>query len=307
MTRTDLQRKIDSVGLSERTQARHGGLFVPRLQVVGPIDVGVSAQPSLLQERFEAHAAGQDQGHLPSLGLAIPAQPAQERVRRPLSFERDAVLVILEHPVDEDRQFVDCENNRPAAGRQNREYRIASLLPVSGVDPCTQVHPQVCNGQFLYPVAGSCQKICEAGLNLVPRSLCPLRLNADLGDRVRRVAGSLQIDKKIGSISPASVRRRSNSRTKLVLPMRRCAVCKVWVPSRTRSSSASSSISRSKKRSPRPSCSRPYSASLYSQPICWQQHCWEIVAVKCRDGHPTKCRRIDARILAPKLLLRVPQ
>ena len=48
---------------------------------------------------------------------------------------------------------------------------------------------------------------------------------------------------------PSAARRRSSSRTRLVLPIRRCAVSRVWVPSRTRSASASSSISRSKNRS----------------------------------------------------------
>ena len=49
---------------------------------------------------------------------------------------------------------------------------------------------------------------------------------------------------------PSSFSRRSNSRTRLVLPIRRCAVSSVWWPLRTRSVSAASSASRSKKRSP---------------------------------------------------------
>ena len=55
---------------------------------------------------------------------------------------------------------------------------------------------------------------------------------------------------KTVSKRPSAFRRRSSSRTKLVLPIRRCAVSNVWVPFRTRSVSTSSSASRSKKRSP---------------------------------------------------------
>ena len=49
---------------------------------------------------------------------------------------------------------------------------------------------------------------------------------------------------------PSSSSRRSSSRTRLVLPIRRCAVSRVWVPSLTRSARASSSASRLKNRSP---------------------------------------------------------
>ena len=49
---------------------------------------------------------------------------------------------------------------------------------------------------------------------------------------------------------PFSLRRRSSSRTRLVFPIRRCAVTSVCVPSSTRSMSASISAYRSKKRSP---------------------------------------------------------
>ena len=65
-------------------------------------------------------------------------------------------------------------------------------------------------------------------------------------------AGSIAASRstKTVSISPVSASRCNSSRTRLVLPMRRCAVSKVWVPSRTRSSSASNSASRSKNRSP---------------------------------------------------------
>ncbi len=52
------------------------------------------------------------------------------------------------------------------------------------------------------------------------------------------------------SKSPLSPRRRSNSRTRLVFPIRRCAVTSVWIPSSTRSMSASISTSRLKKRFP---------------------------------------------------------
>ena len=55
---------------------------------------------------------------------------------------------------------------------------------------------------------------------------------------------------KTVSKCPSARRRRSSSRTRLVLPIRRCAVSNVWVPSRTRALSTSSSRSRSKKRSP---------------------------------------------------------
>ena len=82
------------------------------------------------------------------------------------------------------------------------------------------------------------------------------RLEPDLGDP-RPPEWRRPPDRRRSSRStprPSAAPRPSDGaaspRTKLVLPIRRCAVSRVWVPSRTRSVSASSSASRSKKRSP---------------------------------------------------------
>ena len=78
---------------------------------------------------------------------------------------------------------------------------------------------------------------------------------------------------KTTSNSPVSAKRRCSSRTMLVFPIRRCAVRRVWVPSRTRSSSASSSFSRSKKFSPSTQLLPPFRITPVFQQFCWQRYC----------------------------------
>ena len=78
---------------------------------------------------------GEDEAYPVSVVLAVLAQPAQEFVDILFSPRRDAVVVILEHPVDEDRKLVDCEHHRPLILRQGRADRVALLLPASAVDP----------------------------------------------------------------------------------------------------------------------------------------------------------------------------
>ena len=128
------------------------------------------------------------------MGLAVPAKPAQEGVGRPYPFRRDDADIVLEHPIHEDRQFVDRENDGSAARRQRRKDVIASPRPVSGIDPAAQLHSQIGNRQLLDPAAGRSQEIPEVRRDAFP---CPAqrpRLYADLRDCVRRVCGSFQID-----------------------------------------------------------------------------------------------------------------
>ena len=190
----DLRRKPDVVGLGERRQAGRGGFLAPGFQVVGGIYVGVSAEPGLLQERFESYAARQDHRDSASMRLPVPAQPAQELVGRAPSLRRGQPGVVLEQPVDEDRQFVDGADDGPVAHGQSREYRIASLRPVSCIDSRAQFHLDVRESQFLESFAYVLQYVRETILDSIPGALQRPRLYPDLGNRVGRVHCSLQID-----------------------------------------------------------------------------------------------------------------
>ena len=91
---------------------------------------------------------------------------------------------------------------------------------------------------------------------------------------------------KTVSNSPPSSSRRSSSRTRLVLPMRRCAVTRVWIRSRTRSASAARSVSRSKNLSPSTQFAPAFlSAIAFSQRYGWQQYCW--YGRRCQAGGTT--------------------
>ena len=187
-------RKFEPIGFGERRKAGSGRIFAPRLQVVGRIDVGVCAQPGLFEERFEADAAGQDHADLPSMDLAVSAQPTEKFIRCPLTFRRDATPIVFEQTVDENRQFVDREHNRPLARRQRREDCVASLRPVSRVDTGAQLHLHVRDGQFFEVFAGLFEDIGETVFDPAPNPTQRSRLNAYLGNRVGRVCRGFQID-----------------------------------------------------------------------------------------------------------------
>ena len=87
----------------------------------------MGAEPCLGQDRLQADAAGEDQADAASMGLAVLAEPAHELVRACRRSGSDAVVIPLEQPVDEDRQLVDGEHDRPvASGRGPRRPRPPS-------------------------------------------------------------------------------------------------------------------------------------------------------------------------------------
>ena len=142
------------------------------------------------QDRLQADAAGGDQAYSALVVLTVPAQPAQELVDGPLPLRRDAVVVVLQHPVDEDRQLVDRQHDRPIALGQSGEDLVAFLPPASSVDSRPQLHAHLGDGHRLDPLAD----VGEQGLDSGPRALRRLRLKRDLRDGVRRGAGVFQID-----------------------------------------------------------------------------------------------------------------
>ena len=190
----DLARKVDPVGFGERRQAGCGGVPAPRFQVVGGKDVGLRAQTGPLQDRFEADAARQDHRDPAAMRLAVPAQPAQERVRHPPPLRRHAVVRVGEQPVDQDRQLVQRQHHRLAARRQRREDIVAPLGPASGVDPGAQLDLEVRYRQLLDQAARPFQGVGEDRPDPVPRPAQRPRLDPDLGDRIRRVHRRFQVD-----------------------------------------------------------------------------------------------------------------
>ena len=100
----------------------------------------MGTEPGLLQDRLQAHAAGEDQTNPALMFLTVLAQPTQELVHRLPSLRRDAVVIPLEQTIDENRQLVDGQHYRPAVLRQGRENLIASLPPVSRINPGSQFH-----------------------------------------------------------------------------------------------------------------------------------------------------------------------
>ena len=84
-----------------------------------------------------------DHGYPSPMGLSVPAQPAEKCIRLLPAFRCDSAAVVLEQPVDEDRQFVDGEHDRPGAAGERCEDRIAPLGPIAGVDSGPQLYFQV--------------------------------------------------------------------------------------------------------------------------------------------------------------------
>ena len=169
-------------------------MLVPRLQIEGREDVRVGAETGLPQDRLKAHAAGEDYANPTLVRLHILPKPAQEFIHRLSSFRGDAVVVALEHPVDEDRQLVDREHHRPLVLRQRRKDSVAPLPPVSAVDPGPQLYAHLGDGERIDSITDLAQDVIEPGLDPPPDALRRLRLNPDLGNGVRGSAGILQID-----------------------------------------------------------------------------------------------------------------
>ena len=126
--------------------------------------------------------------------LDVLPQPAQEFVHAPFSFRGDAVVVPLEHPVDEDRQLVDRQHRTPLVLCKRREDSVSFLPPVSGIDPGPQLDAHLGEGQRIDPIAHTVQDVGERGHDTAPYALRRLRLSRDLCDGVRRSTGILQID-----------------------------------------------------------------------------------------------------------------
>ena len=186
--------QVEVAGLRERGKAVERGLLGPGLQIQGREDVCMSTESRLLQDRLQPYAAGEDEAYPVSVVLAVLAQPTQEFVDILFSPRRDAVVVILEHPVDEDRKLVDREHHRPLILRQGRADRVALLLPASAVDPSPQLHAPLADGQRLDFIVDPMQDVGESGLDSVPRTLYVPRLHPDLDHGVRRRTDTLQID-----------------------------------------------------------------------------------------------------------------
>ena len=106
-----------------------------------------------------------------SVVLTVPAQPAQEFVDILFSLRRDPMVVVIEHPADEDRKLVEREHHRPLVLRQGRPDRVALLPPASGVDPSPQLHAQFANGQRIDSIVDPAQDVGEPGLDSVPRTV----------------------------------------------------------------------------------------------------------------------------------------
>ena len=121
----------------------------------------MGAESGLPQDWLQADAAGEDHGDTALVRLDALSQPAQEFVHRLPSLRGDAVVVSLEQSVDEDWQLVDREHHRPVVSRQRRQDRVASLPPISSVDPGPQLHPYVGNGQRIDSVADLAQCVGE--------------------------------------------------------------------------------------------------------------------------------------------------
>ena len=82
----------------------------------------------------QAHAAGEDHGDAALVRLNALAKPAQEFIHRLPSLRGDAIVMSLQHPVDEDWQLVDGEHRRAFVLRQRREDPVTLLPPVSTID-----------------------------------------------------------------------------------------------------------------------------------------------------------------------------
>ena len=104
-------------------------------------------EPRLVQDRLQTYAAGEDQAYPLSVFLTDLAQPTQELVDILFALRRDPMVVVLEHPVDEDRKLVERQHYRPLVLRQSRADFVALLPPGSGVDPRPQLHPHLADGQ----------------------------------------------------------------------------------------------------------------------------------------------------------------
>ena len=186
--------KIEGVALGQRREAVRGGLLVPRLEIERGEDVRVSAEARLPEDRLEAHASREDHGDAASMVLGAPPKPRQERVGRLPAFRRDAVVLPLEEPVDENRQLVEREHHRQIVLGERLEDLVALLLPVSRVDSRAQLDLQFRDGQRVDSIDDPAQSVGESGSDPVPRAPDGRRPGRDLGDRVLGGIGSLQVD-----------------------------------------------------------------------------------------------------------------
>ena len=81
--------------------------------------------------------------------LAVLAKPAQEFVGVSPPFRRDLVVVPLEEPVHQYREFVDRQNDRLLTRGQRREQCVTPRAPASSIDPGAQLDPEFADSQLV--------------------------------------------------------------------------------------------------------------------------------------------------------------
>ena len=113
---------------------------------------------------------------------------------RPPALRGRAFAALLEHPVYEDRQFVERQHRRPRVPGQRREHGVAPLAPVAGVDPGAEFHPQFGEAHLFDPVADALQRVGERARDPPPGPLRGPRPDGDLRDGVRGAGGVFEID-----------------------------------------------------------------------------------------------------------------
>lgn len=153
-----------------------------------------AAEAGLPQYRLEAYASGEDHRDPAPVLLAAPPEPRQDRVGRLPALRGNAVVLPLEEPVDENREFVEREHHRQVVLTECLEYLVALLPPVARVDSRAELHLQFRDGQRVDPIERAAENVAEPGPDPLPCTPNGLRPGGNFGNRILRGIGGFQVD-----------------------------------------------------------------------------------------------------------------
>ena len=115
------------------------GAQTKRIKVVDTIGY---AEP--LHQRHESDAAGHDEDRrVIAKTLQHPAQPAEE------SLDTGSAILGAQHTLEENRQFVDHQENAFVVFRAATEQAFAMASPVPGVQSGPDLHANAARAEFL--------------------------------------------------------------------------------------------------------------------------------------------------------------
>ena len=155
----NFRRQVELVLPGQRCKTFGRLRSLPRPEMVWLVCIGVRAEVRLAQDRFQAHAAGEDQTNLPLIGLGVFSEPTQELTGFRLPLWSNFIVFPLHQSVDEDRQFVNCKHHGQVILSKDLKDLITPMAPVAVIKSGSQLDSQVVNSKFLNSVKGCAKKL----------------------------------------------------------------------------------------------------------------------------------------------------